>query len=57
MDVNKLLKPEEVAKLLGVSKQTVYTWVKSGLIKATRTVPPILIAPEDAVAPGSKTPS
>lgn len=33
---NDLLTPEEVAKLLKVSKRTVYRWIDSGELKVAR---------------------
>ena len=32
----RLLRPDEVAKILGVSRWTVYRWVKEGRLEATK---------------------
>jgi excisionase family DNA binding protein len=37
----------EVARLLGVSPQRVYTWVRAGRLKADRTRQPFRVAPEE----------
>ena len=34
MEIEKSYTPAEVAEMLGVSRQTVYNWMKSGKLKA-----------------------
>lgn len=33
----KFLKPREAAKMLGVSRHTVYAWIRKGKLKAYKT--------------------
>jgi excisionase family DNA binding protein len=43
----KLLRPDEAASFLGVSKWTIYRWIEDGRIKATKVGPGCLrIFPE-----------
>lgn len=34
--VDKLLRPEDAAELLGVSRTAIYTWMKQGRIRAVK---------------------
>lgn len=34
MEIEKSFTPQEVAELLGVSRQTVYNWITKGLLQA-----------------------
>jgi len=35
-EIKKLLRPEEVAELLGVSRRTIVRWLKEGRLKGVR---------------------
>lgn len=45
----RLLKPKEVATILGVSKWTIYRWVEEGRLKATKVGPGCLRIFSDSV--------
>jgi excisionase family DNA binding protein len=47
----EFLSPAGVAKYLGVTRRTVYTWIKEGRLNATKSGPKLLvISPKDLEA-------
>jgi iron complex outermembrane receptor protein len=49
MSMKKLLRPDEAAELLGVSRWTIYRWVEEGRLRATKVGPRCLRVLADSV--------